>query len=244
VQTVPQPDPTVLLDRLRIAHPLIGFYDAPDPAAFAPVVEPKAGGSTCVFDFYKLWLKGTTLHLTADNFGCGGAGRQLFGIETRTRDAFVKFLADDEGLKASHGLMEQWLDHGKTYKAIHAHLFIGLLHADRYKYLRSATFYVNPDQLSALATGAQYHSAPDDPPPVIARFGSGCMQMASIFDDLDVAQAAIGATDIAMRDRLAPELIAFTVTRPMFTRLCSLDERSFLFKPFLERLQKARAKES
>jgi hypothetical protein len=44
-----------------------------------------------------------------------------------------------------------------------------------------------------------------------------------------------------MRQWLPPDKVAFTVTKPMFEQLCKLDERSFLFKPFLQRLQKARA---
>jgi len=61
-----------------------------------------------------------------------------------------------------------------------------------------------------------------------------------LFADLAVPQAIVGATDIAMRQWLPPDALAFTVTRPMFERLCELDERSFLFKPFLQRLQRAR----
>ena len=95
-------------------------------------------------------------------------------------------------------------------------------------------------QLSVLAIGAQYHSAPDDPPPVIAPFGSGCMQLLPLFEDLDAPQAVIGATDIAMRRFLPPDVLAFTVTRPMFEQLCVLDEKSFLYKPFWNNLRKAR----
>ena len=99
-------------------------------------------------------------------------------------------------------------------------------------------FYVTPDQLGVLALGAQYHSAPGDPPPVIAPFGSGCMHLVSLFDDLSIPQALVGATDIAMRHYLPPEVLAFTVTRPMFEQLCALDERSFLYKPFCLSLDK------
>jgi hypothetical protein len=87
--------------------------------------------------------------------------------------------------------------------------------------------------------GAQYDSAPEDPPPVIAPFGSGCRELIP-FRDFDMPQASIGATDIAMRQHLPPDILAFTVTTPMFSRLCELDERSFLYKPFLQRLRKAR----
>ena len=54
------------------------------------------------------------------------------------------------------------------------------------------------------------------------------------------AQAIIGATDIAMRRFLPPELLAFTVTKPMFEQLRGLDEKSFLYKPFRQDLRKER----
>jgi hypothetical protein len=102
------------------------------------------------------------------------------------------------------------------------------------------TFWVDPDQLSLLILAAQYDSAPSDPAPSIAPFGSGCMQQAALFDDLEAAQAIVGGTDIAMRRHLAPDRMAFTVTKPMYERLCALDEDSFLGKRFWRALQKAR----
>jgi hypothetical protein len=53
-------------------------------------------------------------------------------------------------------------------------------------------------------------------------------------------QASIGATDIAMRQNLPPDILAFTVTKPMLSRICKPDERSFLYRPFLQRLKEAR----
>jgi len=159
---------------------------------------------------------------------------------TRSREDFVRFLVDNEGLKSSHDLMNQWLDHRKSYKPEHPHLLIGPLREDQYKHLKSVTFYANPDQLGVLILGAQYNSAPSDPLPVIAPFGSGCMQLVSLFEDLGAPQAIIGATDIAMRRYLDSELIAFTVTKPMFEQLCGLDDRSFLHKRFWRNLREAR----
>jgi len=231
------PDPTTLIKRTDLTTPLIGFYDAPDPEPFKPLVRPKQ--RDCVFSFYKSWLKGETLHLTRNQYGCGGAGHWMWGIRSRSREEFIKFLVDDEGLKASHELMEKWIDSTKPYKAKHSHLFVGPYRKNLFEYIKTITFYVNPDQLSTLMIGAQYHSAPDDPPPVIAPFGSGCSELQP-FENLDIPQAAIGATDIAMRHYLPPDILAFTVTKPMFKQLCELDERSFLFKPFLLRLRQAR----
>jgi hypothetical protein len=235
-----QPDPTKLLKAVGLTTPLIGFYDAPDPAPFAPALTPAGARRACIFAYYHRWLEGSYLHLTRENFGCGGAGRCLFGVMTRTREDYIRFLADEEGLKASRELMAQWLDAARPYRAEHAHLIFGPLRADQYAYLKTVTFYVKPDQLAILMTGAQYHSAPGDPPPVVAQFGSGCMQMGPCFVDLGIPQALVGATDVAMRGYLPPETLAFTATKPMFERLCALDERSILFKPFWTDLQRER----
>jgi hypothetical protein len=234
------PDPEKLLEILGIGIPLVGFYDAPETSPFRPLVTPGSGERRCVFACYEDWLDGATLHITRENYGCGGAGRALCDVTTRSREDFVKFLVDDEGLKASHALMNQWLDTGQVYRQTHPNLLIGPLREEQYAYLRTVTFYVNPDQLGALTLGAQYYSAPGDPAPVIAPFGSGCSQLVSLFGDLDIPQAVIGATDIAMRKHLPADIVAFTVTKPMFERLCALDERSFLYKPFWRNLQRAR----
>ncbi len=232
-----QPNPLILIKKIDLTIPLIGFYDAPDPRPFAPTVIPDPG--ECVFSFYRNWLKGETLHITKDHYGCGGAGRWMCGITTRPREAFIKFLVDDEGLKSSHSLMERWIDSKTPYQASHSHLLVGPLKENQWNCAKSVTFFVNPDQLSTLMIGAQYESAPEDPSPVIAPFGSGCMELLP-FEDLDIPQAAISTTDIAMRQYIPAEILGFTVTKSMFERLCALDERSFLYKPFLQRLRKSR----
>jgi Uncharacterised ArCR, COG2043 len=231
------PNPLPLRERLDIRTPLIGFYDAPDPGLFAPLVRPE--GRACVFSFHGPWREGKTLHLTNERYGCGGAGHWMWGVELRSRQEFLEFLVGGEGLKASRRLMGKWIDSAKAYRAQNPHLFLGPLRNEGWPYLKTITFLVNPDQLSALAIGAQYRSAPEDLPPVIAPFGSGCSQLLP-FRDLKIAQASIGATDIAMRQHLPPDVLAFTVTRLMFQELCELDEKSFLYKPFLQRLRQAR----
>lgn len=232
-----QPNPDRLKKRLDIKTPIIGFYDAPDPVLFEPLVAPE--GRACVYSFFRDWQKGKTLHVTRDRYGCGGAGHWMWGLQMRPKKEFIEFLVDEEGLKASHALMEKWIAVRERYKADYPHLFLGPVKVEAWAYAKTITFFVNPDQLSALTIGAQYHSAPGDPPPVIAPFGSGCSQFQP-FRDINIAQASIGATDIAMRQHLPPDILTLTVTKPMFKQLCALDERSFLYKPFLQRLRKAR----
>lgn len=231
------PNPKTISERIDLTLPLIAFYDAPDTEPFRPLVRPKQ--RDCVFSFFRNWLNGETLHITKDHYGCGGAGHWMWGIQMRSKDEFIRFLVDEEGLKASHELMEKWIDSTKPYKATYPHLFVGPYKEDLWEYMRTITFYVNPDQLSTLMLGAQYNSAPQDPPPVISPFGSGCSRLQP-FNDLSIPQAAIGATDIAMRHNLPPDILAFTVTKQMFRQLCELDKRSFLYKPFLQNLRRAR----
>jgi hypothetical protein len=233
-----QPDPGTILTTLSIHEPVIGFYDAPDPEAFAPLVEP-GKPRECVFASYAHWREGKTLHITEAKHGCGAP--QLLGVQTRSREQMITFLADEEGLRASHELMGLWLDGGAAFKPQHGHILIGALKADQYEYLRTVTFYVNPDQLAVLVTGASYYGRPEDPP-VTAPFSSGCGQLAAVVGDLETPRAIIGATDQAMRQHLDPSLLAFTVTKPMFELLCSWadDPKSSLHNNFLKRTIKAR----
>jgi len=235
-----QPDLSFLLEQLNVTLPPIGLYDAPDPAAFAPLVAPKpaAKRGECVFSHFRDWQKGVTVHLTPDNFGCGGAGGSLCGVQ-RSDDAFIHFLAIEEGLKASEELMRGWMGVRVNYTPVHGHIMVGPLKAELYDYLTTVTFFVKPDQLAALTLAAQYRSAPGDPPATIAAFSSGCGQLAP-FTDLTVPQAQIGSTDLAMRQWLPADVMAYTVTRPLFEQFALFGDDSFLTKPFLTRLKRAR----
>jgi len=227
-----------LCELMEIDTRPVGIYDAPDPAQFTPLIELKR----CVFDHYADWQEGKTLDITTDTGGCPGCGYWITGTERfRSREAFVSFLAHKEGLRESPELMKAWLDDNQPYCPANGHVLIGPVRTSMVRFLKTVTFFVKPDQLSILLHGAVYHAHPDDLPPVIAPFGSGCGQMLPMFSSLEKAQAAIGSTDIAMRNLLPPDRLAFTVTVPMLDRLLSLDpEQSFLGKPFLKKLKAAR----
>lgn len=233
-----QPDPAKIIERLSIKGPLIGFYDAPDPAPFEPLVVP--GDRQCVFASFKKWQQGKTLHLTRERHGCGGG--HLLGVGGMPRAKLVDFLCGEEGLRATKELMNEWLDSTKDYSPVHGHLLIGPLRPEQYEHLQTVTLYVNADQLAVLCTGATYYSRPGDPEPVLSRFGSGCMQLITLFDDLEAPQAIIGSTDQAMRRFLEPWMLAFTVTRPMFELLCHWadDPRSSLHSGFTSDLIRTR----
>jgi hypothetical protein len=223
---------------MEIATRPVGVYDAPDPAAFAPLVPLQR----CIFEHYGDWQEGRTIDVTARLEGCRGGHYWLTGVESfPSRELFVDFLANKEGLNADPAALAAWLDASPPYRPEHGHVLIGPVRDELAPYLRTVTFFVDPDRLSVLMLGAVHHAHPADPEPVIAPFGSGCGQLLAMFPDLKEARALIGATDIAMRGSLPPELLAFTVTVPMLERLLSLDpEHSFLGKPFLKHLRRAR----
>jgi hypothetical protein len=233
-----------LLQKAGVEFPVVGFYDTPDPASFHPLVRPAEGKWACLYMFFNSWKEGDSLHLTSDNYGCGGLGTYLFGIQTRNRREYIDFLYGEEGLKASAELMGEWIDHTTPYQPEHDHIVVGPLQDHNYDQLKTVTFFVNPDQLSLFVTGAYYFQGRPYPPRVIAPFASGCGLIAPLFRDLDQPEAIIGSTDIAMRKYLPPDILAFTVTKPMYEQLCTLDEGSFLDKPFWKEVQETREREN
>ena len=231
-------DPTNLLEIAGIKTPLIGFYDVPDPKPFKPFAIPKR----CFFSCYKNWLKGESTCITVNDSSCRGGGYWIGGVEFATRDDFAKFLTEREGFKTSHNLMKQWIDNQKPYRIKNGYVVIGPLKDEHYTYLKTITFFVNPDQLSLLLLGTEYFNASVKLNPTFTAFGSGCGQLAALFGnfDPDIPKAIIGATDIAMRQHLPPDILALTVNKPMYQQLCELDKNSFLYKSFWKTLRKAR----
>jgi hypothetical protein len=235
-----KPDPTKLLEVAGIDTPLIGFYEVPDPKPFEPFCTPKR----CIFSCYKRWAKGESVCISEGNCSCRGGGYWIGGVEFGTRDDFARGLNEREGFKSSHGLMKEWLENQRPYKIERGYVVIGPLRDGQYDFLKTVTFFVNPDQMSLLLLGTEYHNASVGVNPTFTAFGSGCGQLAALFGNLDpsIPRAIIGATDIAMREHLPPDIFALTVNEPMYRQLCELDEDSFLYKQFWKRLRKARRK--
>ena len=234
-------NPEYLLLKLGITIPLIGVYDTPELSFFSEILKPKSEGKgACMFAYYKKWLEGKHLLLTKDCFGCRGCGNWFWNVQRRSREEFVEFLVDEEGLKVDAETMNAWLDENYPYIADHDNMVVGPLEEKASAYLKTVSFFVNPDQLSALITGAHYFQKPGDQPLVMTPFGSGCMELLPMFDDFEKPMAIIGSTDIAMRQHLPANIMIFTVTVPMFELLCSLDDKSFLNKPFISRLINSR----
>jgi len=247
------PDPIELLKLSGIKTPLIGFYDVPVIEQFEPIVKP----SRCVFSAYDNWLMGQSVCVSREDPNytatCQGGGYWIGNClpqwtvkesnsEQEALENFAAGLNQREGFKSSDDIMHEWLHNLKPYILENKYVVIGPLRNEHYDYLKTITFYVNPDQLSFLIHGAEYNNASINNHPVMTAFGSGCGQIAALFGDLnsDIPKAVIGATDMAMREHLPADILAFTVNKPMYEQLCALDENSFMHKHFWSRLMKMR----
>ncbi len=230
-----------LLEITGISYPPIGVYDLPDPSAFAPFSKP----DHCIFSDFTAWMDGSKSTMiskeNAASYGCPGTGYWLCGIESMPREAVAGYLAGQEGLKSSPDTMCHWLEAHPPYPMKNKAIVISRLRDDYYEFLKTVTFFISPDQLGLLLTGAEYENASSDQKMVSAPYGSGCGQLLALFNNLDRPRAMIGATDIAMRKYLPWDILAFTVTKPMFEQLCNLDDNSFLNKTFWKELKDARA---
>lgn len=217
-----------LLELAGIETPLIGLYDAPHTLPFAPLVLARR----CIFSSYRNWLQGHCVLVNRESEGCRGAVYWLCGLEATPREKLIHFFTERKGLKASEDIMERWLRAHPPHEQQESHLIVGPLKKGQDEYLKTITFFVNPDQLGLLLTGCEFESDCVDAQPVISSFGSGCSQLVALFKDLEEPQAIIGSTDIIMRKYLPPEVMALTVTKPMFEQLCTFGENSSLFRPF------------
>ena len=232
---MPQPDFSRLTGALKLEFPLIGFYDVPDTAPFAPLVKPHG----CMFEHAKDWKLGYSVVLSPRHIGCRGAGHWLCGVEARTPEQLAKFLTEEEGLKNSMETTRTWLDEHPPYNLVNGNIVVGPLREEYYDYVQTITFLVTPDQLAMMITGSEYSSS-DATPLTRAPFGSGCMQLAPLTADSTLPAAWISLTDMAMRKYLHQNILGFTVTKPMFELLCKLDQNSFLGKRFWRELLDAR----
>ena len=233
-------NPNALLEAAGITLPPIAVYNVPDTNPFEPFAEP----TQCIFGNYSNWLNGESTVINAEKaplYECPGAGYWLCGISTMPVEATAEYLAGIEGLKASIDVMRQWLEKTPSNRPENGSIVITRLKGDHYEHLKTVTFFVNPDQLALLLTGAEYLNTDPNQMTVIAPYGSGCGQMITMLNNLDEPLAMIGATDVATRKHLPPDTLAFTVTKPMFEQLCELDENSFLYKTFWNDLRRARA---
>jgi len=237
---------------LRLATPIIGLYDMDPTPEFEPSVQAK--GRACCFAYYPRWLKGETLIVKRgedDDFmnpqhGCPGLQKH-FGFDRMYPPWMANFLTDGkngapmgEGLKATPALAQEFLDRIVFPEPSGDHVMLGPLKLDYWSNIRSVTFFADPDRLAGLMTLAALWSS--DPDEVAAPFSSGCGLMWEVFNNFGKDRAVIGATDLAMRKYLPPEIICLTVSPERFEQMVDFPEDAFLNKSWWNELLDQREK--
>ncbi len=233
-----------LLKHLHLTTPLIALYDTVPSPDFEPLVHPK--DTDCCFAYFNGWLKGETLVVKKGGPGCPGGHRGL-GLENTSPPFMAHFLSDGvgapagEGLRATAEIAQALIDSAKPVGNKSGHVLIGPLRPAKWDLVGSVTFFVTPDQLSAVATLAGYWSKDKDV--VVAPFGSGCSSLLRALGEYeDDDPAVLGGIDVAMRKHLPDDMLTLSVSPARFAKMLTIDEINFLNKPWwndLVRLRKA-----
>ena len=237
-----------LVEKLRLKTPIIALYDSEPSDEFAPMVE--SSGRACCFAYFKSWLNGETLVIgkgeggfSDPNKGCYGA-QTAFGLGKGYPPFMPNFLTDGkgapmgEGLKASTDLARELHDRAEPPEIDSQSVLIGPLRLSMWERVRSVTFLVDPDRLSALMTLAAYWTS--DPEVVFAPFSSGCGMLLREIETTGGERAVIGCTDIAMRKYLPTDMLSLTVSPGMFERMADFPDDSFLTKSWWNELMNFR----
>ena len=240
-----------LVEKLRLSTPIIAIYDTEPSEIFEPIV--KATGRTCCFAYLKRWLKGETLVIERGEGGFSDPDRGCMGAQTAfgLKHGYPPFMANcltdgkgapmGEGLKASPELAQEFLDRAVPPALKGDTLLIGPLRIESWESVRSVTFLVDPDRLSALMTLSAYWTS--DPDVIYAPFSSGCGLMLRELEAIKSERALIGCTDIAMRKYLPRDMLCFTVSPPWFERMLDFPDDAFLNKSWWNELMDQREKQ-
>ena len=230
-----------LTDRLRLTTPILAVYDSSGTEAFAPLIE--ARGTTCCFAFCNHWLNGETVAFRKGGGGCGGAQVAL-GLKQGYPPYMAHFLTDGEGapmgegLKASPEIAQEFLDRAQPTEVSSDAVLIGPLRLDQWDAVRSVSFLVDPDRLSALMTLSAYWSG--DTRLVSAPFSSGCGMLWRELTYGGEDRPVIGGTDVAARRHLPPDMMIFSVTPARFEQMLTVPDGSFLDKEWWNNLMDQR----
>lgn len=210
-------------------QPIAVFYsDALHGAEYPTKPADNQRGYTCLFAQLARVHKGVALAFDADNLGCFGAMKSVYG--GYNEDAEVKLLVEIERFK-------------KNRECVRSMCSINPKASPRGRYIIFKPWdtlteedtpdliclFANPDMISALHTWASFDiSALDN---VIVPHGSGCEVMLTFgFAETESEQARciLGGMDTAMRRCLKPDTQTFSIPYRRFEQMLSFADETFL----------------
>lgn len=237
-----------ILAKLDIGTPPLAVYQTDPGPAFEPYTYMK--GQHCCFAYFRRWMAGGTVVVRRasteegdEGCGCFGAQR-AFGFAAGSPHWLAHFLTDGEGapagegLKASAELAQEYLDRPGFPAQRGDSVLIGPLRLEEWQHVRSVQFVVDPDRLAGVLALATYWSvAPDE---VIAPFSSACGLLWRSHAESERDHVILGATDLAMRRYMPPDLLLVSVTPRRLEKMCTVPEGSFLDREWWRGLLRSR----
>lgn len=224
----------------QAALPIAVFYaDDLCGAEYAPAPPQSKRGYVCLFAQLAKVHQGKALAFDAENIGCWGALRNLFGGPYQ-EEITVDLLVNIEKFKINREQTNLLHQINPTAKPTGRYVIFKPL--DQLTESDTPAIYcifAKPDVISALHTLACFDDTRIDT--VIVPFGAGCEQMLTFaFDEAAKEQprAILGGMDTAMRGCVKQELLTFSVAAPMFERMVGNMDRSFLTTYIWEPLKK------
>jgi len=210
--------------------PIAVFYsDHQCGATYAPAPPQNKRGYVCLFAQLTRLHHGTALAFDAENIGCWGALRNLFGGPYQ-EDVTVNLLVNIEKFKVDREQTN--LLHQINPVAHPTGRYVIFKPLDQLTPDDTPIIYcifAKPDAISALHTLASFDNTRIDN--VIVPFGSGCEQMLTFaFDEAskDNPRAILGGMDTAMRACIKSDLLTFSVAASTLERMVANMDKSFL----------------
>ena len=201
-------------------------------------------GGGCVVALLAAAAKGRTGAVRKEAIGCLG-GRSGLGFEKLTPEPLVRFLA--AGTEQYPGLRQKkdpevaaaYVDSLPVAEPAEIVAFRPLDQLAQGEVPVSVIFLVNPDQLSALVTLANYDKPTQDN--VRVHFAAGCAQavLYSMYDsEVGTDKCTIGLTDPSARLHIDKDLLSFSIPYSRFLEMEENVASSFLTTETWKKIQK------
>lgn len=215
---------------LSVPMPYAAFYcDDLYDAEYVKKPAENSKGFTCIFTQMAKLRKGISLAFDADNIGCYGAIKNLYG-RTYNEEVTVKLLVEIERFKQDREQVVNWYSNQAKAKPLGKYFIIKSFNKLEKDDKPSIYFcFVKPDIIAALHTLACFDDSRIDA--VIAPFGAGCEQMfLYAFDEASKnnPRCILCGLDTSMRTCLKSDLLGFSIPAKKFEIMVANMDDSFL----------------
>ena len=234
-------DPSQLISLLGLKTPITAIYSLESHYQLFPNAVEVEG---CVFinEMGKHILKGTPLLFTPSLPKlCPGWKKIIFGADSIPREALIKTLCEFEILRPSIESANMWLNSAPYPSPPETGcIVLAPFQSLLIDHIRTISFWVNPDQLSALIAAANFYDISEPEPSITVSTWTNCMSMVSMPTGTgDIPRAVIGLIDPSKRFQIPDRsLVSLNCNLAMLQRLIksAANPKSVLHKAFIAKL--------